>query len=250
MPDSEFPPAPGRPRSLKRLAKLVLKRARRARKRRLQNFQPRLIMFDFDGTIGDTFNAGHEILNLLAEEFSFRPLAAADIPQARDMRLRELIKFLGIPATKLPRISRRGTEELARRIDSIQPLPGVPQALRELHAARFDLGIITSNSEENVRTFLRNHELELFGFVRSCSKLLGKAREIRVARKLGGYSRNEVLFVGDETRDIEACKKARVRIAAATWGYNSVRSLENLEPEFVLTHPGEILPLVEGFRRD
>jgi phosphoglycolate phosphatase len=205
---------------------------------------PRAVLFDFDGTIGDTFEAGYEILNKLAGEFGFRPLRREDLPRARNMRTRELMAFLGIPTTKLTRISRRGTQELAERIHTIQPLPGTADAIRRLAAHGLTLGIITSNSEANVHAFLANHNLEHFSLVRSSSKLLGKAREIRAALTQFQMHPREVLFVGDETRDIEACKKVGVPIAAATWGYNSRLALEALEPDFMISRPDELFPLL------
>ncbi|MCX7868632.1 MAG: HAD-IA family hydrolase [Terrimicrobiaceae bacterium] len=220
---------------MKRLARLV--EARRRLRRRRHAFAPRLLIFDFDGTIGDTFEAGFEILNSLAREFGFRELAREDLPLARDMRTRELMKFLGLRSSQLPKLARRGTEELAARIHSVEPLSGIPEVLRELHGRGFRLGIVTSNSEANVRAFLIRHQLELFDFVRPSSKLLGKAR------KAAGFKRHEVLFIGDETRDIEACRKAGVRVAAAAWGYNSARALQKLEPDFFLERPADLLAL-------
>ena len=59
---------------MKRLARLIFQRKRAAKSaRKLEN--PRVLIFDFDGTVGDTFEAGFEILNILAAEFGFRPLA-------------------------------------------------------------------------------------------------------------------------------------------------------------------------------
>jgi phosphoglycolate phosphatase len=207
-------------------------------------YAPRVVMFDFDGTIGDTLEAGFEIFNVLAAEFGFRPMGRDELPHLRDMRTRELMRHAGISAAKLPRISRRGTQELSRRIDSIRPLPGVPELIRELARRGHILGIITSNSEANVRTFLANHGLEHFAFIRSSSKLFGKSREIRAALKGLGAGAHEVLFIGDETRDIEACKKEGVPIAAVTWGYNSPHALRAMEPEFLVDSPAEILALV------
>lgn len=217
-------------------------------RRKAHKFCPEFVIFDFDGTIGDTFQAGLEILNLLAEEFHFQKLEGLDIERARDMRTRELMKFLGIPARKLARISRRGTEELRTRIDQMQPLPGMPELLRSLHEMGFRMGIITSNSEENVKIFLRNHQLELFEFVRTSSKLMGKAREIRSARKALGLKKHQVLFVGDETRDIEACQKADICIAAATWGYNSPGALQSLAPDHLIHAPHEVLDILRNAR--
>ena len=215
---------------MKRLVRLVL---RRPSKPAEPPGRPRLLLFDFDGTIADTFDDGFQILNQLAGEFGFRPLAKEDLEKARDMRTRELMKFLGIPMTKMSRIARRGSEELHARMPHVKPLPGVPELLRELHAAGFDLGIVTSNTESNVRMFLQKFDLDFFSFIRSSSKLLGKAHEIRGVLKIQKVRAADVLFIGDETRDIEASQKAGIRIAAVTWGYNSRRSIEAMKPDFI-----------------
>jgi phosphoglycolate phosphatase len=165
-----------------------------------------------------------EILNKLAVEFGFRSLEPKDLERARDMRTRQLMKFLGIPTRKMSRLARRGSEELHARIHSIRPLPGMPEALRELQALGYALGIITSNNEVNVEIFLRSHGLELFNFVRCSSKLLGKARMIRSVIRREHVHAADILFIGDETRDIEAAKKVGIRIAASQ-GLNSRRSL-------------------------
>lgn len=209
--------------------------------------RPKLLIFDFDGTIADTFSNGLEILNLLSGEFGFRALAAADVPKARDMRTRELMRFLGIRTTSMSRIARRGTEELRKRIDSIQPLPGAREILGAAQGAGFQLGIVTSNSEENVRRFLANHGLEVFAFVRSSSKLMGKGREVRILMKEMGLSPRDILLIGDETRDIEAAQEVGAHIAAVTWGYNSRTALESLHPDHIVETPGELLELLAAF---
>lgn len=217
---------------------------------------PKVIVFDFDGTLADTFEIAFEIVNKLADEFRFRKLTREDLEHARDMRTRELMKFLGVSPTKLSRIGARGTAALHAQIDRVVPLPGIPELVRELHRRHFALGIITSNSEDNVRTFLRNHDLDLFQFVRSSSKLLGKAREIKQVMKNFHFAPGDMLFVGDETRDIEAAHKAGIPIAAVSWGYNSRRSLLGMNPGKlydrpenlleILAKPGEVLDIPVG----
>jgi phosphoglycolate phosphatase len=202
----------------------------------------RVMIFDFDGTIGDTFQQGLEILNRMAPEFGYRQLVGADeVEKARGMTTRQLMRYLGISNRRLPAIASRGVRELRARIAEVQPIPGVPEALRALHARGMRLGIVTSNSEENVGLFLKNHDLEVFEFVRSSSRLLGKAREIRAAMRGGKFGREDAMFVGDETRDIEACRRAGIRCAAVTWGYNSRASLEAQRPHFVFDSPGQLL---------
>ncbi len=208
--------------------------------------RPRLLLFDFDGTVADTFQCGLEILNLMAPEFRYRRLEEADVARARDMRTRELTKFLGIPATRLPKISKRGKEELNKRMDKIQPFEGMVDLVRNLHAGGFRLGILTSNSEENVALFLKKFGIELFDFVCTSSKLTGKARVIRKILKEHKLKPMQVLLVGDEVRDIEAAQETGIHMAAVTWGYNSRKSLGALNPDHLIETPEELRELAWG----
>lgn len=203
--------------------------------------RPRLLLFDFDGTIADTFDAAFEILNTLAKEFGFRPLAPEELSKARDMRTREVMKFLRIPMSKMTGIARRGSEEIHARMPGIAPLPGMPELLRALRDDGYELGIVTSNSEVNVNLFLEKHDLAVFSFIRSSSKLLGKARELRAVVKSHKIPMSEILFVGDETRDIEAAQKVGMPMAAVSWGYNSRRSLEEMQPDFLFDRAEELV---------
>lgn len=229
------------------LVKRLVRLLRRSRPPQSPPGRPALLLFDFDGTIADTFQEGFEILNILAAEFGFRSLAADEIEKARAMRTPELMKFLGIPMTKISRIARRGGEELQARMDRVKPLPGMLELIRELHGAGYRLGIVTSNTEGNVRAFLRMHDVEVFEFIRSSSKLLGKAREIRSVLKAHKTRAADVLFIGDETRDIEASQKAGIRIAAVTWGYNTRASLLELNPDFACERTEDLAALLRSF---
>jgi HAD superfamily hydrolase (TIGR01549 family) len=208
--------------------------------------RPKLLIFDFDGTIADTFHLGFGILNTLAPEFKYRTLKESEVEAARDMRLLELLKFLKIKPSKMGKIARRAAEELSARIREVQPLPEVMPVIRELAARGFQLGILTSNSPENVGIFLKNHDFQVFDFVRSSSKLMGKAREIKAIRKILRVHRSEILLVGDECRDIEAAHKAGVAIAAIAGGYNSRLALERTKPQFLLDRPEELLNLLRA----
>ena len=230
---------------VKRFARFVMRGGRRrpgAAGRLIT--RPKLLLFDFDGTVADTFQSGLEILNLMAAEFRYRRLEDADVSRARDMRTREIMKFLGIPATRLPRISQRGKEELNKRMDRIQPFAGMAELVRDLHAEGFQLGILTSNSEENVAVFLKKFGLDFFDFVHTSSKLTGKARVIRRILKEHKLKPKQVLLVGDEVRDIEAAQETGIHMAAVTWGYNSRKVICALNPDHLIETPEELRELV------
>ena len=205
--------------------------------------RPTLHLFDFDGTLADTRPIGHMILNDMAREFSFRELPEDQLEEARGMNTREFIRHLGISKWKVPSIARRGLHLLHERIHLVEPIAGIPAMITALHDRGERLAILTSNSEANVEAFLTRHHLPYFEFVRCSSKLFGKGREIRRILRQEKLSPSEILYIGDETRDIEAAKETGLRMAAVTWGYNSESALLAMAPDHLISSPGELLNL-------
>ena len=207
----------------------------------LQDRETKVLLFDFDGTIADTRKIAHGILNDMSKEFGFRELPEEHLENARDMGTKEFIRHLGISTWRVPSIARRGLELLHKRMDQVNPIEGMPDVLAALHGRGHRIGILTSNSEANVSAFLKRHDLPYFYFIRTSSKLFGKAREMKRLSRAEGVAPGEVLYVGDETWDIEAAKESGLRMAAVTWGYNSAGALAALNPEHLLNSPSELL---------
>ena len=201
----------------------------------------KVLLFDFDGTIADTRTMALRILNELSEEFRFRLLPEEQLPEARNMTTQKLIRHLGIRRWRVPKIARRGLVKFHERIHQVEPIPHVPAILQQLHERGFRLGILTSNSEVNVSAFLKHHQITCFEFIRSSSKLFGKSREIRRIMKEYQLEPEDLIYIGDETRDIEATHSRAVRMAAVTWGYNSEEVLRSMNPEFLFDRPEQLL---------
>jgi len=201
----------------------------------------KVLLFDFDGTVADTRTMALRILNELSEEFRFRSLSEEELPEARNMTTQKLIRHLGIRRWRVPKIARRGLVKFHERIHQVEPILNVPAILQQLHERGFRLGILTSNSEANVSAFLKHHQITCFEFLRSSSKLFGKSREIRRIMKEHHLQPEDLIYIGDETRDIEASHSTAIRIAAVTWGYNSADILRSMNPEFLFDRPEQLL---------
>ena len=52
--------------------------------------------------------------------------------------------------------------------------------------------------------------------------------------------------MGDETRDVEAAKKANIKVVAVTWGFNSPEALAKENPDFLINHPSELLEVIKN----
>ena len=205
----------------------------------------RTIIFDFDGTLADTLEETRRIYNLMAADYSLREISAEELPGLRSFSLLELIDHLGIPKRRVPTLLSRGTSMMRSNIARLPLIPGIGEIIPEMRSRAKSFGVLTSNAEENVDLFLKAHGLrEHFDFISSTSRLTGKSGHLRAIRKTFSLHSAEMLYVGDEIRDIKASKKAGIDMAAVTWGFNSAESLTAESPAHLIHSPAELLKLV------
>ncbi|QIR38288.1 HAD-IA family hydrolase [Tolypothrix sp. PCC 7910] len=205
----------------------------------------KVIIFDFDGTIADTVDALVSIANRLAVEFGYVQISQEELALLKNLTSREIIKYSGISVFKIPFLVKKVKGELKNKIHEFKPIPGIKEALIELKAQGYSLGIITSNSKDNVTEFLKVNELDnLFDFIYSGVTIFGKKTIINNVLKQKQLKPQQVIYVGDETRDIEASKKANIQVIAVTWGFNSPEILAKQKPDFLIHHPSELLTVV------
>ena len=200
-----------------------------------------LFVFDFDGTIADTLAPAIKIMNAMSDEFGYRRIDADELEWLRSRTMWQFIRHLKIPLRKISKILHQAQEEMTRNILDVQIFPGMPEVLRELKGLGHQIGIMTSNSSQNVDALLRHHDLELFDFKLCSVKLRKKARNLKYLRRHHKVRCRNMLYVGDECRDVRAAKKARVKCAAVTWGFNNAKVLRKFRPHFLLTDPEELL---------
>jgi phosphoglycolate phosphatase len=210
----------------------------------LGNDPVRLIIFDFDGTLSDSGEWFLTVIDQLAERYRFRSVGRDEIETLRGRSSREVIRHLGIPAWKLPLISRHVRDLVARDAHKIQLFPDTPRLLETLVGMGFKLAIVTSNAEENARAILGAENAARISWWECGSGLFGKARKFRRVLRRSGFERHEVLAIGDETRDIEAAKRVGVRSAAVLWGYANRDALARFEPNLLFADADAILESV------
>ena len=203
------------------------------------------IIFDFDGTLADTLEESRRIYNQLAAGYGLREVTAKELPGLRHFSLLALLDHLEIPKRRVPMLLSRGTAMMRGNIVRLSPIPGIAEVLPLMRARAKSYGVLTSNAEANVDLFLKAHGLrDHFDFISSTSKLTGKSTHLRAIRKTFSLHSRDMLYVGDEIRDIRAAKRAGIAMAAVTWGFNSEESLQAEMPEHLVSSPYELLDLV------
>lgn len=205
--------------------------------------QKHVLIFDFDGTLADTFHAIVRISNKLSEEFQYKRMTEADAERMKDNTVRETIKELNVPLLKIPLIVSKAKNELLKHIADIAPVSGLKDTLLKLKDLDYTMGILTSNSAKNVEEFLKNHELQFFDFINTTSKIWSKDHILPKILETNNLDKNRVIYIGDEARDIEAARRTGIKVAAVTWGYNSAKTLSAHHPDYLINSPRELLEL-------
>jgi len=203
-------------------------------------------VFDFDGTIANSIPVSIKVLQKLAQEDFNKKIDDKLVSELRDKPIPEVFKELGISIVKLPFIAMRARKELNKQISHLKPIRGMRTVLSYLKSQGQILGILSSNSKESIEMFLSENEIEDFDFVYSNSKVFGKASSLKKILKEYKCQNNEVVYLGDEIRDIEAAKSVGMSVISVTWGVNSKEKLIGYKPDFLVESPSEIIDIYKN----
>jgi phosphoglycolate phosphatase len=205
-----------------------------------------VVLFDFDGTLADSEQLSLDIMNALAPEFGYAPITPDEIPKLKRMSAWQLLdQRSGIPLwnfAKIRRLEKRVREEFQTRSKMIKLFPGISGLLRGLREAGYRIGVVSSNAENIVEHVLQGGGVKI-DFIHAGSRFFGKARALRATLKEYSLHRSHVIYIGDELRDIDACRKVGVDMIAVGWGFNAPDALQSAGARVAAT-PEELLSIL------
>jgi phosphoglycolate phosphatase len=205
----------------------------------------KVILFDFDGTIADTYQAIANITNQLSAEFGYKALDREELLLIKNLSSREIVKRSEISIFKLPFLVRRIRLELTKEIAELQPIANISQTLFELRNRGYTLGIVTSNIEDNVNIFLNKSGLDsVFSYIYSSTTIFGKHRVLKQLIREHKLNKSHTIYVGDETRDIRSARKSGIASIAVSWGFNALEILQEHQPDYLVDRPEELLEAI------
>lgn len=209
-------------------------------------YQDKHILLDFDGTIADSWEVSFEILNSHAADYNFEPMSS---DAASELTTAEILKKYQIGFLSQLNLVRKIKSSLTSKMISIPIFQDFSQSLADISSAnqKVVFSILTSNSEENVKKFIDKHQLKYITNIFSNSSLFGKHRSIRSYIKHYSLNPKNILYIGDEVRDMEGAKKANVASMAVGWGYDPISKLESTEPNYLAKTPEEAKKFIQDF---
>lgn len=202
----------------------------------------RLVNFDFDGVIADTFD--HLLALCVAAQAE---VGYGRVPVAEDLRTVENLTFAGlaerleIPKAAVPRFLATSFALQKETVPAVRFFYGMKGLLLQLYREA-EIAIITSGDAEVVRGYLRTH-----GVAAAVAAVAGgesgrsKAESLLANMQRFSAGPDETWMVGDAVSDIRQGKMAGVRTAAVSWGFQDRELLARESPDFLADSPGELL---------
>lgn len=182
------------------------------------------------------------ITNRIAPEYGYPPTTPEKLSFYQSLSTKEMLKQSEIPLFRLPFLVRRVRREMGAELPNVGVAADLKETLQALSEADHQLMIMSSNTQNNIESFLKQHDINhLFSSIIGSVGLLSKARALRRIIQKGDIDFSQVIYVGDETRDVDASKQVGVLVAAVTWGFSSRDALAAQDPAFLIDHPKQLL---------
>lgn len=204
------------------------------------------VIFDFDGTIADSIDLSLVIYNELAKKYHYRTITIEELREMNNLPIKERLKKIGIPLYRIPQLILETMGLYKKNIHLLKTFDGIKEVLIKLKKEGYVLSIISSNSVENIQSFLTKHHLDYFDHIVSEKNLFGKHKSMHRYCRQHKLHPNDILYIGDEIRDIEACRLIPIKIISVAWGFDSLELLKSRRPDYLANRPSDVLSIIKS----
>ena len=198
----------------------------------------KLVMFDFDGVIADSWCGQKAAFVGALEAHGLHDFATS----ATFRDLLESNWFEALARVRRARARRGGHRAGVRGRTHPELFPGMADVIERLSRAH-PVVVITSSDTADVERILEERQ------VRGVAEVIGgdvepsKTLKIESARRRYGESL-EPWYVCDTVGDVAEARAAGATVVGASWGWHGEERLLHAEPDRMAHHPGELLDLL------
>jgi phosphoglycolate phosphatase len=200
-----------------------------------------LAIFDFDGTLADSFGWFCRAVTDAAQRYRFQLASQEELEQLRQLDARQIARRLGVAPWKVPFIARYMRRHMAQELEGIRLFPGIEETLRGLGDSGLTLAIVTSNAQQNVRRVLGPELCKLIAHYGCGASIFGKRPKLRAVLRAHKVPPERSIYLGDELRDLHAARAERIPFGAVSWGYTLPHAFTEHRPQHMFTSPREII---------
>jgi len=195
------------------------------------------VLFDLDGTLGNTLPLCIAALREAIEPLTGRPLTDEQINAGFGPSEEGTITAL-LPENKTQAVRRYFERYEALHGQWPEPFAGMPEALLYLKSRGIFLGLVTGKGPQSTAMTLSRYRLSDYFDVIKTGDPSGPVKDRRIEEIIAEFSlaREDILYVGDTPSDVAACRRCRVKVAVAAWAPTAdIEALQAMRPDYLFT---------------
>ena len=209
----------------------------------------RFAIFDFDGTLFDSIDDVVACLNGALSKHDFPTLTHDEYVKRLGGNINEIVSLVlkdNNTAANIERVKKSYWELYhASPKQATVPFEGMKEVLFELQDRGILLAIHSNRSTDSIRHFIdrywpdidfaaiEGHNLAYPSKPRPCA--------VKRMRRKFNVSKDEQIYIGDSSTDIETAKNAEIDCLIVKWGYGFQEDWENEYPLEIIEEPSQIL---------
>ena len=166
---------------------------------------------------------------------AFKSLSAEDFIDPKRLPLLKQLKVLVYTALH----QKEFVELYSKYVEQVGLVDGVLPMLTLLREKGLEFSVISSNSADMILTFFNLHGIVVKA-VYTSQRLFGKKKAISQYMREQNCVAGDIVYIGDESRDIEACNRCGVDIIYACWGVGKLEDALGYKVLRVMETPEEL----------
>lgn len=194
--------------------------------------------FDFDGTLANSLGAFNETI---AEILGREPAGPKELEEIRGLPAQDIPKYLDITPWQTLQLLRKTRRGIAGRMDQVEMFAGMGRVIKEASESGRKIYIVSSNRTSTIEDAVNRYGIGSYiSQIHGDVSLLGKANRLRRVLRNDKLNADNMLYVGDEVRDIEATRKVGMKCISVAWGYNTLAALQKGNPAAIALTPEDL----------
>ncbi len=207
------------------------------------------LLFDFDGTLLDTNELIIQTFQTVLNEHYPGKYERVDILPFLGPTLVEI--FNAIDPAKTDQLIKEYREWNSMRHDElVSEFDGVSETLKLLKATGVKMAIVSTKKNDILLRGIDVLDVDgIFDVIVGMDDVVHAKphpEPILLALKKLGVEKEHALMIGDNSHDIEGGQNAGVATAGVAWSAKGEAFLQSFNPDYMLHHISDLLPLVRG----
>jgi HAD superfamily hydrolase (TIGR01549 family) len=194
----------------------------------------KIVLWDFDGVILDSFRMVYDI-------------SQSALPELTEDDYRS--RFEGNINTSVKELGSRQVDffaEYTKRVITTELVPGVAEVIKQFSNTYAQI-IVSSTITPAISSTLARHNVQsYFKEVLGNDVSPSKTEKCRMVLEKYGVTAKDCVFVTDTLGDIREASEVKIPTIAVTWGYHDRATLEKGNPTAIVEQPSQIPAAIQS----